>query len=102
MIPFTDGPPLPRSWKCYLPEQPVGLETYKRLVKKNMPISENSNHLTPGRTDRKGKRTIAFHVDQELFQRFALVKARYLATTEEMGVIALGLLFKHFPPEDAG
>ena len=54
------------------------------------------------RPDRQGKRTIAFHVDQELFRKFALVKAKYLATTEEMGIVALGLLFKHFVPEDEG
>ena len=56
--------------------------------------------LNPTRPDRQGKRTIAFHVDQELFRKFAMVKAKYLATTEQMGVIALGLLFKHFAPED--
>jgi hypothetical protein len=62
-----------------------------------MPIPQLPAHAA--RPDRQDKRTIAFHVDIEIFRRFAYVKAKLLATTQDLGVIAVDMLIKTFAPE---
>jgi hypothetical protein len=61
-----------------------------------LPLNSGNRSVRP---DRQGKRTIAFHVDHEVYRRFVLVKAKFLATTQDLGIIAVDLLIKNLAPE---